>query len=189
MIGHSGMRYSSPLVLVGLNPLFACLLFTGTAHSPTDHQLHHERGRHNLSLYFRHWDDWMGTHISGKGDRRAGASPFLILYNLAYYWAVTYAIFHAKALALQLFSRTGLTALCCLALLPVSTTGWSWFRRLPLWDAMRDVYACSATVTDSVPFDPAQKYVFAYHPHGRLARGLWLVFGLTGRKSPVSHLR
>jgi hypothetical protein len=53
MIGHSGMRYSSPLVLVGLNPLFACLLFTGTAHSPTDHQLHHERGRHNLSLYFR----------------------------------------------------------------------------------------------------------------------------------------
>jgi sterol desaturase/sphingolipid hydroxylase (fatty acid hydroxylase superfamily) len=190
MIGHSGMRYSSPLVLVVLNPLFACLLFTGTAHSPTDHQYHHERGRCNLSLYFRHWDDWCGTHVCGKGDKRAGASPLLLLYNLAYYLAVTWTLANPQWVVSVLVSRAGLAALCCAVLMPASTTGWTWFRRLPMWDVVREAYACRVMCCKhSGPFDPELKYVFGYHPHGRLARGLWLVFGLTGRKSPVSGIR
>lgn len=187
MIGHSGLKYRSHLPLLALNPLLFGLLFPGTAHSPSDHQIHHERGSYNFALYFRHWDDWCGTSAPCPANKRAPSSLLLMCYNLAYYAAASWTIAHHSWVLAALCSKTGLTAVAALALLPAAPAGWAWFRRLGFWDRVREAYGCTASC--SGPLDPKQRYIFAYHPHGLLSRGWWLAFGVHGKESPVADLR
>jgi hypothetical protein len=55
------------------------------------------------------------------------------------------------------------------ASLPCPTEGWTWLRRLRVWDVVRGAYGCR--VESEGELDPAQRYIFAYHPHGEAPGG------------------
>jgi len=188
-IGHSGLKYKSPLPLLALNPLLLALLFPGTAHSAQDHQLHHERPGANFALYFRHMDEWFGSAAHAGCRKRAPSSLLLMVYNLAYYAAVSWALVNWRWLAAAVINTYGLALLCGSVVmpLPAASSGWQWLRRLSLFDHVREAYGCSVTCKHEL--DPTQSYIFAYHPHGLLSRGWWLAFAFQGQQSPFASLR
>lgn len=181
VIGHIGGTFRNPLALLALNPFFIAIIATGTAQGPRDHQCHHDRPRTNMALYFRHWDEWLGTNAHVPG--RAPSSPLLLAYNVVFYALLTALCSALWAAPLRTLAAAGAAA-ALLAALPAPAGGWGKLRRARFWDALRAGYACQ--IEGHAKFDPATRHIFAYHPHGALARGWWLTFGLQGRASPVA---
>lgn len=161
-------------------------------------QVHHLQPSKNMSLTFRHWDDWGGTaaHVPG----RASSSPLLIAYNLAFYYCLSHVL-SLLATSAAAWAMLGAGALL-LALLPAPCGGPLWLRRLRVWDVLRGAYGISldasacAVAADAEPagaaagvqggLDGRQRYIFCYHPHGVLARGFWWTWMLQGQESPVA---
>jgi hypothetical protein len=124
----------------------------------------------------------MGTAQPVPG--RAPSSPLLLAYNLAFYALLTCLISALNAAPLQTLTAAAAAA-AALAVLPAPSRGWDWLRRARFWDALRRGYGVA--IEGHSKFDPAGRYIFAYHPHGALARGWWLTFGLQGKDNPLAQ--